>query len=132
MTDSGKRLSDFLRQAKPLITPMRRATLFDFDDEDSQQVFWALVQSLIEGWTYDEQGNAVEAFEVPEEPQWTSERPTVPGWYWGRFDSGEQIPVNIRPDVIARGSYYGCIEFAGPITPPPTPQLARRSGNKPE
>lgn len=48
-------------------------------------------------------------------PRWTSEAPTVPGWYWQRWDSSGTP----RPFVLAAGLAFAGQRWSMPIAPPP-------------
>lgn len=59
---------------------------------------------------------------------WTSERPTVPGWYWTRrrdfwVKDGPGLITEIRQDAIGMEWREG-MQFAGPIREPAEPAEA--------
>lgn len=61
-------------------------------------------------------GSAVLA-QVSSPLKWTSERPTVPGWYWITADGWDEIHiVYFRRNDPHMAAY---IRYCGPIAPPP-------------
>jgi hypothetical protein len=54
---------------------------------------------------------------------WTTERPTVPGWYWGRHAHIlDLVMVWVGQDAIDSDLFKPGTEWAGPIPEPrPTP-----------
>lgn len=61
------------------------------------------------------------------EPVWTSERPTVPGWYWLRGSKGSHSAMYMWPDSYVP---LNCA-IAGPITPPPESEVTDTPPSRP-
>lgn len=59
---------------------------------------------------------------------WTSEKPTVPGWYWWKDKDGKQAKFNVGPGDLGLWLWYrdgfGWVpipsygEWSGPLKPP--------------
>ena len=64
----------------------------------------------------DAEEQAAEAWNaLPRRPQWTTEPPTEPGWYWQRRDK-EDTPLPVRVEDIS--DLPANAQWAGPIPEP--------------